>query len=279
MRDARTSSPDKPLLYGVSITDACIGWDTTVDVLRTLADAVRDAALEARRRRVAVRRAYLAPMTPGRGSAPRRPRIIRPREAHLAMPTEIELKLSIDPPAMPALLRHPAVKAVRRSRMRTARVVSVYYDTPDSLLAVQGVALRVRRIGRHWVQTIKGPAEPDAGAGLHTRAEYEWPLSSAALDPALLSATPWRKLIAKAAQARRARPSIRDRLRAADDCAPLSRRNAGIALCRSRRDSGIARGSDAPHGDRRGRDRARVGRRRESVRPRTRAGRRSSRSR
>lgn len=114
------------------------------------------------------------------------------------MPTESELKLAIDPPAMPALLRHPAVKAVRRSRMRTARVVSVYYDTPDSLLAVQGIALRVRRVGRHWVQTIKGPAEPDAGAGLHTRPEYEWPLSSAALDPALLSATPWRKLIAKA---------------------------------------------------------------------------------
>ena len=29
-----------PLQYGVSITDACIGWDTTVEVLRTLADAV-----------------------------------------------------------------------------------------------------------------------------------------------------------------------------------------------------------------------------------------------
>src|SRR5262245_18933813 len=31
----------QPLAYGVSITDACIGWDTTVDVLHTLADAVR----------------------------------------------------------------------------------------------------------------------------------------------------------------------------------------------------------------------------------------------
>jgi 3-deoxy-7-phosphoheptulonate synthase len=30
----------QPLAYGVSITDACIGWDATVDVLHTLADAV-----------------------------------------------------------------------------------------------------------------------------------------------------------------------------------------------------------------------------------------------
>jgi len=33
--------PGQPLAYGVSITDACIGWDATVAVLRELADAVR----------------------------------------------------------------------------------------------------------------------------------------------------------------------------------------------------------------------------------------------
>jgi 3-deoxy-7-phosphoheptulonate synthase len=31
----------KPLEYGVSITDACLGWDDTVKVLDTLAGAVR----------------------------------------------------------------------------------------------------------------------------------------------------------------------------------------------------------------------------------------------
>ncbi len=35
------ATPDKPLEYGVSITDACIGWDDTVPVLEQLADAVR----------------------------------------------------------------------------------------------------------------------------------------------------------------------------------------------------------------------------------------------
>jgi len=33
--------PHEPLEYGVSITDACIGWDATVETLRKLADAVR----------------------------------------------------------------------------------------------------------------------------------------------------------------------------------------------------------------------------------------------
>ena len=33
--------PGQPLQYGVSITDACIGWDATVDTLKELAEAVR----------------------------------------------------------------------------------------------------------------------------------------------------------------------------------------------------------------------------------------------
>jgi len=33
--------PGKPLAYGVSITDGCVGWDETVTVLRSLAAAVR----------------------------------------------------------------------------------------------------------------------------------------------------------------------------------------------------------------------------------------------
>ena len=41
--------PGQPLTYGQSITDACIGWDDSVDVLRRLADAV-----EARRAKTAM---------------------------------------------------------------------------------------------------------------------------------------------------------------------------------------------------------------------------------
>ena len=37
--------PGKPLEYGVSITDACLGWDDTVQLLETMAEAVRKRRL------------------------------------------------------------------------------------------------------------------------------------------------------------------------------------------------------------------------------------------
>lgn len=40
-------TPEKPLDYGVSITDACIGWDDTLTVLDTLAESVRQRRLAA----------------------------------------------------------------------------------------------------------------------------------------------------------------------------------------------------------------------------------------
>ena len=81
---------------------------------------------------------------------------------------------------MPMLLRHPALRPLRRGRTRTTRVFSTYFDSPDFRLQRDGVTLRVRRVGRRWVQTLKGP--PQAGAGLHARAEYEWPLPTRKLD-------------------------------------------------------------------------------------------------
>jgi len=39
--EGRQDADAAPLVYGQSITDACIGWDSTVAVLRELAGAVR----------------------------------------------------------------------------------------------------------------------------------------------------------------------------------------------------------------------------------------------
>ena len=41
-------SPDKPLTYGQSITDACIGWDDSVPLLHALAAGVRERRTHAR---------------------------------------------------------------------------------------------------------------------------------------------------------------------------------------------------------------------------------------
>ena len=46
-QDLDDTDPTRPLVYGQSITDGCIGWDTTVEVLDGLADAVRTRRLAA----------------------------------------------------------------------------------------------------------------------------------------------------------------------------------------------------------------------------------------
>ncbi|NDP43427.1 MAG: CYTH domain-containing protein, partial [Aromatoleum sp.] len=58
------------------------------------------------------------------------------------MPAEIELKLALDYAAisrLPALLRDPALTAVKRGRGRTTHLVSTYFDTADLRLAREGV--------------------------------------------------------------------------------------------------------------------------------------------
>ena len=116
------------------------------------------------------------------------------------MPAEIELKLALDPAAVRRLaqLPHvPAIAAAKRGRMKTARVVSTYFDTADGRLAQEGIALRLRRDGARWLQTVKGPPLPGAGGGLHARDEYEHRLAGPRLDAAHLATTPWHKLLAR----------------------------------------------------------------------------------
>ena len=117
------------------------------------------------------------------------------------MPAEIELKLALNRAAVPratSLVRHPAVVAARAGRLRTARVTSTYFDTPDFDLENAGVALRLRRDGARWVQTVKGPPLASAGGSMHAHDEHEWRLAKPKLDQALLARTPWHRLFSKA---------------------------------------------------------------------------------
>jgi len=120
-----------------------------------------------------------------------------------AGPHEIELKLRLPRGAVAALERHPVVRALKRGRARTETLSTTYFDTDDWRLAREGIAVRIRRAGRRWIQTVKGTTTEATGGGLAARAEHEWTLPSQQrmppLDLVVLGGTPFGKRIAKAA--------------------------------------------------------------------------------
>jgi triphosphatase len=100
------------------------------------------------------------------------------------VPAEIELKLAIAASDVPKLARVPVLKSASRGRAITSRLHSIYYDTPELTLREQGVALRLRRIGTRWLQTLKSAGRVEGG--LHQREELETPVPAQILNyPAL----------------------------------------------------------------------------------------------
>jgi triphosphatase len=107
--------------------------------------------------------------------------------------TEIELKFQV-----PLERRAALAKAVGTATARNVRLQAHYFDTVDRRLAQALLALRVRKEGRRWVQTLKG-----AGDGLWQRVEHEVPVVVAAgqvpvADPALHDGTPAGEALRKA---------------------------------------------------------------------------------
>ncbi|MDD2914836.1 MAG: CHAD domain-containing protein [Gallionella sp.] len=96
------------------------------------------------------------------------------------MAVETELKLRIAPEQLARLKRHPLLGKHQITRPVTRRLYNIYYDTPKLELHKSAMALRLRRSGRQWLQTLKGGGS--VKAGLHQRNEWEIPVSRAALD-------------------------------------------------------------------------------------------------
>ena len=100
-------------------------------------------------------------------------------------PREVELKLLAAPDDLRRLQQHPLVRALGRGRAITRQLETVYFDTPDHVLARAGLALRLRRVGSRTVQTLKGGERVVAG-GLFERTEIETPVEGDAPDLASL---------------------------------------------------------------------------------------------
>ena len=87
---------------------------------------------------------------------------------------EIELKFQV-----PEATRRAVEQAVATGASQRTRLQAIYFDTPDRRLAAAGIALRLRKEGRRWVQTLKA-AGPDA----MQRLEHNVPLAGAMAVPA-----------------------------------------------------------------------------------------------
>jgi triphosphatase len=90
--------------------------------------------------------------------------------------TEIELKLTGDPKALEVAFASPVLRSRSSGRPRTSQLDAIYYDTDDLRLRREGLAFRVRKNGRRFVQTLK--ASGRAGGAALARGEWEAQLSS-----------------------------------------------------------------------------------------------------
>ncbi len=89
---------------------------------------------------------------------------------------EIELKLLLDDRQERALRSGAAVRTLATTRPHTRLLHSIYYDTSDNALRGAGIALRLRRDRRRWIQTVKKSAAKSLRVGLSTPIEVEHPV-------------------------------------------------------------------------------------------------------
>ncbi|HAW61138.1 MAG TPA: inorganic triphosphatase, partial [Pseudomonas sp.] len=96
------------------------------------------------------------------------------------MQKETEIKLRASRETLLALREHPLLKKRNKSGWSRHELFNQYYDTPDRALAQARVALRLRRDGEQFIQTLKSRGQ--SVAGLSERNEWDWYLDKAKLD-------------------------------------------------------------------------------------------------
>jgi inorganic triphosphatase YgiF len=103
------------------------------------------------------------------------------------MATELEIKLTLSEASQAHALGW-FLSLPEAHQGPTKTLLNRYFDTPDSVLNRARAALRVRKAGDRYIQTLKTRGEFVDGA--HQRQEWEWPIPSAELDLSLLHETP-----------------------------------------------------------------------------------------
>jgi len=105
------------------------------------------------------------------------------------MVKETEIKLRVSRDTLTALREHPLLKKRNKSGWEVRELLNQYFDTPERDLAQAKVALRLRRDGEQFIQTLKTRGQ--SIAGLSERNEWDWYLTRAKLDLKKLDDTCW----------------------------------------------------------------------------------------
>jgi inorganic triphosphatase YgiF len=120
---------------------------------------------------------------------------------------EIELKFEIEPSILRLLHKIPSIKALNKAPKLTTET-SVYFDTNGHKLRQRGLLLRVRRIGRRHIQTIKVTSNSIP----IERSEWQTEISGVKPDLRVIDNTPLSKLITKKIRGR-LKPIFETRIR------------------------------------------------------------------
>ncbi|WAJ37399.1 inorganic triphosphatase [Pseudomonas sp. GOM7] len=105
------------------------------------------------------------------------------------MVKETEIKLRASRATLAALREHPLLKKRNKSGWQRTPLFNQYYDTVDRQLAGAKVALRLRRDGEQFIQTLKSRGQ--SVAGLSERNEWDWYLDKPELDLGKLDDQCW----------------------------------------------------------------------------------------
>ncbi|PAU58799.1 adenylate cyclase [Pseudomonas sp. PIC25] len=105
------------------------------------------------------------------------------------MVKETEIKLRASRETLAALREHPLLKKRNKSGWERRELFNQYYDSAERDLAQAKVALRLRRDGEQYIQTLKSRGQ--SVAGLSERNEWDWYLDKPKLDPKKLTDDCW----------------------------------------------------------------------------------------
>lgn len=84
---------------------------------------------------------------------------------------EYELKLEVSADQMARVRADPLLKTLLTCPPVTRKLRSIYFDTTDHMLRASGISLRVRQIGKKWIQTVKAGNAIALGVWRRTESE------------------------------------------------------------------------------------------------------------